>query len=280
VQTCEELRTKASLLEDAPDGDDKRETSDEVIEEDEAKWKKDEKSSTSSGNHEHPRIQVFRHIMTWRQHIMGAQGKQLALLKLRVKVAVGLLALLALLAFILLDLKLFNGMATYNMQRISKTGAFRMNILVSAYFVRAQQILAYRSGDDDETEAMVSKMSKYIIVPTLNELKHEHTINYEGALTGVSLLCPRNAYQALSLSCSSILCSVKATFCKQSTGGCLSQTPLLVMCFFECPSLCTASCRAAGCRGRIASHSCSDCVCAYFNVCIHAHINANNGRCV
>jgi len=187
VQTCEELRSKASLLEDSPEGEDKKECADDGMEEDEAKWKKDEKSSTSSGNHEHPRIQVFRHIMTWREHIMGAQGKQLSLLKLRVKVAVGLLAILALLAFILLDLKLFNGMATYNMQRISKTGAMRTQILISAYFVRAQHVAAQRAGDIDVTQRdIVAKFAAYIIVPTLNSLKMEHTINYEGALTGVS----------------------------------------------------------------------------------------------
>jgi hypothetical protein len=97
--------------------------------------------------------------------------------------------LLALLAFVLLDLKLFNGMATYNMQRISKTGAFRTQILISAYFIRAQQVSAQKVGDAQEIQHdFVARYSQYIIVPTLNEMKLEHTVNYEGALTGVRIL--------------------------------------------------------------------------------------------
>ena len=187
LQACESMRHKASVLEDSPD--DKFE--EELDEEERIRAQKAADGggagSVSSDSMENARTQAMRYMATWKDHIMGEQGVQLTKLKYRVQLTVVVLTVIALIAFVLLDLQLFNGIASHTMERISSTGKFRTEMMQVAYYLREQMLVSKHEGDPDTVfEMFTDRVHQFHILTTLDELKSEHTKNYEGSIEGVN----------------------------------------------------------------------------------------------
>jgi hypothetical protein len=179
------MRHKASVLEDSPD--DKFE--EELDEEERLPAQKaldgGGAGSVSSDAMENARTQAMRYMATWKDHIMGEQGVQLMKLKYRVQLTVVALTVIALIAFVLLDLQLFNGIASHTMERISSSGKFRTEMIQVAYYLREQMLVSRIEGDPETIfNEFTDRVHQFHILPTLDELKYEHTQNYKGSIEG------------------------------------------------------------------------------------------------
>ncbi|KAJ1480812.1 hypothetical protein T484DRAFT_1900468, partial [Baffinella frigidus] len=181
IGTAQKLRHQAAVIENDPG----------IEMEDEMVNKKDDRDGASSVSSDNDaRSNTARFMDSWRHEIVGEEFRTLVTLQQRVKLTVLLILTLSTVGFVFTDSVLFSTRAKTNLEHMDLVGAFRSQVLTSAYLLRSQMLAAHHGHDHDVTQfedeilANMDKLTEEHILENMDKLTTQHVHSFDTATSG------------------------------------------------------------------------------------------------